>query len=708
MSESDRLAPRSPTGQRLYQLLPAVYRIRDSQQNYPLGQLIDAIAVGLDRLKDEIGELYDNWFIETCDDQFIPYIADLVGFRRVGAGGEPVTLKHEPDLLRVLYPRAEVANTIRYRRRKGTLAVLELLARDVAGWPARAVECYALVAMLAATDPDRAPRAGTTPLSDAGAASRIGGPFDSVPHTLDVRGVGGAKAAGRYNLPGVGLYVWRLRAYPVTYARPRQLGKRSHYSFSSLGRPTPLFINPTPERDPSEIAGEVNLPAPLRRQTLRDHKAQLYGPGKSICVFRGDEPVPADKVAVADLSDWDALRPSLSDKRVVVDPELGRMIAAPRDGPYLHVSYHYGFSSDLGGGEYARQQSRAQAVRLGAGATAGEGGKAEAPAATIDAALKRWRHARRVTGSTRGDVAPDDTIGIVDSGTYPWDLAQTITVPRNRTLCLHAVRGARPTIELGGRKAIKLLANSALVLEGLLLTGGPLRVAVAGAGCRIQIRHCTLAPDGPPGAALAVSVAGGPVELTIDHSIVAAGTIELSRGGAAPAGKPGERLVNMRVTDSILGAAISAPPAGDPPLALDAQRSTLLAPVVAGAVSAINSIFAAPVAAPPVNAPPGANKGTPPLVFRFCYLHEPPNGATLQSCVLPKDGRLRFASTRYGDPDYGRLANTCPVAISQGADDGSELGAYHELYLPQRDAMLRARLEEYTVAAMRPAIFYAD
>ena len=48
--------------------------------------------------------------------------------------------------LKVLVPRRDVANTIRQRRRKGTLAVLEDLARDSAGWPARAVEFFTQVA----------------------------------------------------------------------------------------------------------------------------------------------------------------------------------------------------------------------------------------------------------------------------------------------------------------------------------------------------------------------------------------------------------------------------------------------------------------------------------------------------------------------------------------------------------------------------------
>ena len=57
-----------------------------------------------------------------------PYIGDLVGYRVIH-GVVP----------EVASPRAEVANTIAYRRRKGTAAVLEQLARDVTGWPARVV-----------------------------------------------------------------------------------------------------------------------------------------------------------------------------------------------------------------------------------------------------------------------------------------------------------------------------------------------------------------------------------------------------------------------------------------------------------------------------------------------------------------------------------------------------------------------------------------
>jgi hypothetical protein len=45
----------------------------------------------------------------------------------------------------VASPRAEVAHTIAFRRRKGTATMLEQLARDVTGWPARVVEYFQLL-----------------------------------------------------------------------------------------------------------------------------------------------------------------------------------------------------------------------------------------------------------------------------------------------------------------------------------------------------------------------------------------------------------------------------------------------------------------------------------------------------------------------------------------------------------------------------------
>jgi len=54
--------------ERLYELLPVVYRQRDAEQGYPLRALLQVIAEQVDVVEDAIAQLYENWFIETCED----------------------------------------------------------------------------------------------------------------------------------------------------------------------------------------------------------------------------------------------------------------------------------------------------------------------------------------------------------------------------------------------------------------------------------------------------------------------------------------------------------------------------------------------------------------------------------------------------------------------------------------------------------------
>ena len=65
-----------------------------------------------------------------------------------------------------------------------------------------------------------------------------------------------------------------------------------------------------------------------------------------------------------------------------------------------------------------------------------------------------------------------------------------------------------------------------------------------------------------------------------------------------------------------------------------------------------------------------------------------------------------FAAERYGTPAYGQLAAGCADEIRRGADDGAEMGAFHDLYQPQREDSLRARLAEYTPAGTDAGIFF--
>jgi len=115
----------------LYELLPAIYRVRDAEQGEPVKALLTVIAEQLGVIEENLEQLYDDQFIETCAEWVVPYIGDLIGYRSLH-GVVP----------KVASPRAEVAHTIAFRRRKGTATMLEQLARDVTGWPARVVECF--------------------------------------------------------------------------------------------------------------------------------------------------------------------------------------------------------------------------------------------------------------------------------------------------------------------------------------------------------------------------------------------------------------------------------------------------------------------------------------------------------------------------------------------------------------------------------------
>src|SRR5690242_2408044 len=97
----------------LYERLPEIYRQSDAEQNPPflLREYLRAYEEVFGALHDDISTLYDDFFIETCDPWVVPYIGELVA--ATALRGDSRTL------------RADAANTVGYRRRKGTLGAIE-------------------------------------------------------------------------------------------------------------------------------------------------------------------------------------------------------------------------------------------------------------------------------------------------------------------------------------------------------------------------------------------------------------------------------------------------------------------------------------------------------------------------------------------------------------------------------------------------------
>ena len=105
-----------PRQDRLFQLLPAIYRIRDEERGFPMRAWLRVMASQVNVVEDDIAQLYDNWFIETCEDWVVPYIGDLVGWRLVQEAGLPGSSAVDQTRNRALIPRREIANIIREAR----------------------------------------------------------------------------------------------------------------------------------------------------------------------------------------------------------------------------------------------------------------------------------------------------------------------------------------------------------------------------------------------------------------------------------------------------------------------------------------------------------------------------------------------------------------------------------------------------------------
>jgi hypothetical protein len=516
---------------RLYELLPPIYRMRDAEQGKVLEALLQVISEQVNLVEDDIGRLYDNWFIETCQEWVVPYLGDLVGYTPVPAADTPRGRRRN----QLLVPRREVANTIRNRRRKGTLALLELLAADVADWPARAVEAFRLLGFTQALNHQRPRRGQTMDLRQGDTLDLLDTPFTRSAHTVDVRRINSVHSQGRYNLPDIVLFVWRLRSYAVTgspayyqEAVTSKVGPHC-YSFSILGNDTPLYMQPEPESDPTHIAEPFNLPVPIRRRLLADQKERLYGPQKSLQIWRGvkqgdtvlREPIPARRIVVADLSQWHCYTPRR--RTVAVDPVLGRIAFPERQWPEhgVWVRYHYGFSMDLGGGEYERRLSQPeQAVIYPVGR--------QAAFKTINAALTQWQNDSRQAPVTHA------VIEIGDSGVYVEPLS-IVLKPGQQSLQLRAANRKRPVIRLldwqtdqPDALSITGAGGGRVTLDGLLVTGRG--VHAGGDLAELTLRHTTLVPGWSLGhdcspqriTGASLEITSPRICVTIEHSIVGA------------------------------------------------------------------------------------------------------------------------------------------------------------------------------------------
>jgi hypothetical protein len=702
------------TAEEIYRLLPAVYRVRDAEQGGVLRELVGVITDQVNVLAESLEQMYDDEFVETCAPWVAPYIGDLVGYRTLH-GVVP----------QVASPRADVANTIRYRRRKGTVSVLEQLAGDVTGWPAHAVEFFELVAATQYMNHIRPHAAATADLRDEARLELAGtfqaGAFDSFAHTAEMRSV--TSRAGRYNIRNVGIFLWRVQS--LRLARVPLVdadGSGVRYRFDQLGTDKQLFAEKRTEQEITHLAEPLDVPLPLRRRFTGAHLAHLYGTGLSFLLeleaAADINAVASADIRICDLSDDPAVpgawahQPQPADTHVAVDPVLGRVAfaAAPATGETRLATFHCGTALAIGGGGYDR------AATLGKPNTivTVSGGDPLGPPLT--------------------SVQGGGTVQILDSRPYAVPPTITATTPAanapDRTVVLRSANRARPLLSRADQLKLAMDPDTTVELSGLVLAGAPLVIEQSADAepRKLVLRHCTLVPgftrdpDGTPHltgrASLIVLhpfaevtldrcivgpiVAVEGVEVTATDSVVdASDEDEIAFCGRAPAG--GGLLTVSSAADRKTGDGLTA--GGH----LTLEACTVLGKVHAERLDVSNSLLLArrTGGGDPWPAPVWAERRQVGCM-RFSFV--PPGSRTPRRfhCAGGEPAHRPFhTSLRYGDPGYMQLRRSTHPAIRTGASDESEMGVTHDLYGPQRETNLRIRMDEYLRYGLEAGFFYA-
>jgi hypothetical protein len=712
----------------LFSLLPAIYRLRDAQiaqseglSRGPLGSLLMLIQEQLAVLAEDLDQLYDDQFIETCAPWVIPYIGDLIGYQPV-KGIAPA----------VDNPRSAVAETISLRRRKGTVLVMEQLARDVTEWGAHAVEFFRVLGDTQYMNHIRIHNYYAPNLRRWEPGIYIDTGFDETAHKVDVRRI--ASGRGRYNIQNIGIFLWSLNAYGITRSPATATAADPLcFRFNPLGMDMPLFHRAVSQGEQiSAAATPVNVADRLRRRVLcsdlqKGVGAVYYGEGNSVALYFDDQPLNPYQIRVADLAgadgSWANLPTAGTPYAAAIDPERGRIALTPLPAgshtPTLRVSYHYGFNADMGGGEYSRS------------ATFTVEDSAWVFPFPDTASTPRYNTLQQALDFATAELASNGqaAIEIPASDIYPQAGGLVINLPPGKTLELRAAEGARPTVLLDGEIAITGSASSTVVLNGLLIGGvssmapassSPIallhvpKLAADGSGNglgQMDIIHCTLVPgwsvdsQGQPnfGAHPVLVAEPSGLKVTIEKSIL--GGIRIGPLATVCAS---DSIVDATDRTYVAYAGLDGASGGG---ALTLEGCTVIGKVHATLLSLVsNSTFWAGLAS--------GDSWTTALIadrkqegcVRFSFL---PAGARTprrfecveQSLASPQP---LFFALRYGHPGYAKLLVSTPGVIRRGADDGGEMGAFHFVLGPLRENDLRVRIQEYLPVGLEFGIIYQN
>ena len=727
--------------EKIWEMIPAIYRHEDgkdiAENPNVLRAIVEILAEQAAILRRSHDRLWEDQFIELCDDWVVPYIANLLGTRLVSVLDERAR-------------RIDVAKTIYYRRRKGTLRVLEELISDITAWDGKVIENFRrLGRMRHGLDPKPADFAGkftgTLPGGWADIRQQRGSeltdtPFDEYYHTADMRQHSGI--LGRYGIPKLAFHLYRLTAFEVKGVTACcEIANGTQFTFDPSGRDVPLFMprNRTDNYkwDEWHSASEWELPAPIRCRLLGHSEYEIdntlvtkinenFGVSSSVISalqtlievrFKSESRLRETLETLiknADPGITSSLLKSIIDDVVInsIIDDCGKKALLPKailitvpdpggEGEITRENITAGnlenWSANISGKRLVIDPERGRFLflgnapygtvivdyhygfsgEIGAGTYFREDVRGSTPNRHYKngGALQAFAITNGVTYRVTNGITQID-----DSRTYG-PVEDLLYIEK---LTLQAGDYQRPYIRLESDWVIDGAdENSELVLDGLWIGGSSdYKIILTGKFKKVIIRHITIDPGDDKIKPVALIVEADVEEMTVDHSIT--GQIVVQVNGMV------EKLF---IKDSILQSKEA--------LKLDEGEVHIDRTTIFGAVN-VHRLWASEALITGMAQVTDTQNGC----FRF--------GAALADSRLPKryesyniiDSNHYFTTRQFGQPGYAQLSQTAPVELLRGAENGSEIGAFSAIKNPIKIDSLGAKINEYMPFGLIPIFIY--
>lgn len=725
--------------EKIWEMIPPLYRVEDSREDNPdkgvLRALVELMGEQAALLRRSNDRLWEDQFIELCENWAVPYISALIGTRLVSS-------------LNSRGRRTDVAKTIYYRRRKGTLRVQEEMIRDITGWDGKVVENFRRLARFRhPLDPvpslqrgslTGTPAGGWADIRNARGGELTGGPFDEFHHTPDFRKHRGVD--GRYSIAKLAFHIYPTVVNRVFGVTPFPVDEGKSYGFDPSGRSIPLY-NPdyrpagfdwdeswhsaleweiaspmscrllaheeylvtdqvisdmvTDYGLPAAAAKELHKIAGMRCYGINGFKklllslplsAELMNPAvfqllTAMCLADDCGKAILLKNAVSVYVDEEKIPPDrimagLAENAPTTEPVQQHLLIDPQNGRLLVLD-----PPGSQAGKIIVDYCFGIPSAIGAGTY-----KRKAP-------VENYR-INLISGNP--EIVPlklqNNRMNLItDSITYT-GVPDKLSVEK---LVLGASDGARPYICLQGDWTLGGAGEaSELCLDGLWIgSSAPSELVITGVFNLVIIRHCTLDPGGDKNLKGEII---HPVPLFVNGSI---GCLEIDSSVMGPVHLgPAGHIRNVVIRDSVIQSVLPGVPAVD----IHEGVTVMERVTVMGNVRLLRMISTDSLLAGDAWVTDNQNG-----CFRFSAAGESSSLPHFyESLLFPLSDQNFFLSRRFGQPGYARIAETAPESLKTGSENGSEMGAFCNMANSLKSESLLNKLEEYMPFGLIPVLVY--